>query len=138
MLGRQAQPLGDDGAMAVMRLALVAEQAAAPPGRKFAQHLELVGCFRHFQMGFEDPPEIVVSSASGSQTTVGRRAQRTKVQIFDVDRGDAGLQRVLGEAGAAGGRNGADIHEDLDRGDPQDVQDVTLGQTFIADSEERR
>src|SRR4051794_19958528 len=111
--GTQArlEPLGQDQAMAAMRLPFEAEQAGrAVDPDETGQRLLLEERFRRRQMREEDPAQVVETSLPRRQPPLRRRAEGAQVSIVDTGLGQPGSQLALAEAWPA--RRGDRPHVD--------------------------
>ena len=90
----------------MVRVPLVAEQAQrCPVGDQADQLVELGDRRRGQQMRGVDAAQIGVSPGPGREPAVRWRTQAAQMQVIDPDRGDAGGELPLGEAGPAGCRH---------------------------------
>ena len=106
--------------MAMVGVALEAEQAQRSAGLDQAGQLVHLGRRRlGRQVRLEDPAHVGVAAAAGGEAAVRWRAEAAQMEVVDPDRGDAGRELALGEAGPARGGDGADVDQQADAGGGQ-------------------
>mgnify|MGYP001806079608 CR=1 FL=1 len=133
-----ADEAGQDVAVAVLGMALEAQQADRPAGPDdVGQNRAFGNRLGRLEMRVVDGFQVVPATGPRGKAAVGRCAELAQVEIIDPPLRDAGGELALGKARSARGRDGADIDEERDARLRQRIDHGRLGHLLVSDGEDR-
>jgi len=120
----------------MLRFALHAQQGAGFFRRKIEHLRGLRDCFRKLELAFVDALHVFVPSGASSAPTLGWRAKRLQMNVFDACFREREPERGLREAGASREWQGSDVDDPLDARFLQRGDELRDRRAFVADGED--
>ena len=134
--------LGYPLAMAMGRVALVAEQAQRPVRSReggfcqCGQLIEFVLRLRHLQVTLENPQHLVSMTAASRQSPFFRGAKLLQMHVADAALVESSGELAFRESGPSRGRDGPDIDHERDPRLRQRIEKGACGGVLVADGEQ--
>jgi len=120
----------------MLRFALHAQQGAGFFRRKIEHLRGLRDCFRKLELAFVDALHVFVPSGASSAPTLGWRAKRLQMNVFDACFREREPERGLREAGASREWQRSDVDDPLDARFLKRANEFRDRRAFVADGED--